>query len=102
MENGITYKNAGYADLHNHLFFYLETSMKNWFKGHNSWYAMILDPVTNKLSTERPKFRIKPIFKWFDIWVGVFVDQKSRVLYIFPLPMLGFKIGYQYSKNVNE
>lgn len=51
---------------------------------------------TNKEFYEPIKFRIKPIFRWFDLWIGLFVDQKERIIYFFPVPMIGFKIGYQY------
>jgi hypothetical protein len=27
-------------------------------------------------------------FAWYDLWVGAFWDQKSRTLYICPLPCL--------------
>ncbi len=27
-------------------------------------------------------------FAWYDIWVGVFIDTKKRIIYICPLPML--------------
>lgn len=36
--------------------------------------------------------RIKPIFRWFDLWIGVFIDTKKRIIYFFPVPMLGFMI----------
>lgn len=29
---------------------------------------------------------IKPIFAWYDIWIGTFWDQAKRRLYIFPVP----------------
>lgn len=34
---------------------------------------------------------MKIIFKWFDFWIGVFIDTKTEVVYIFPVPMLGVK-----------
>jgi hypothetical protein len=29
---------------------------------------------------------------WYDFWIGLFYDQKKRVLYVCPLPCLVFKI----------
>lgn len=37
--------------------------------------------------------KIEPIFRWFDIWVGLFIDTKKQTLYIFPVPMLGVKVA---------
>lgn len=37
---------------------------------------------------------IKPIFAWYDIWVGAFWDAAKRRLYIFPVPMLGVVIQF--------
>jgi hypothetical protein len=36
--------------------------------------------------------RIKPLFAWYDLWVGAYWDRKRRVLYLFPLPMIGVSI----------
>ena len=33
--------------------------------------------------------RIRPIFAWFDFWVGLFWDQKKQWLYILPIPCFG-------------
>jgi len=36
--------------------------------------------------------KIRPIIKWYDIWVGIFIDTKKKIIYIFPVPMIGIKI----------
>jgi hypothetical protein len=38
--------------------------------------------------------RIKPIFAWYDLWIGVFIDTKKKAVYIFPLPTLGVVISW--------
>jgi hypothetical protein len=37
---------------------------------------------------------IKPFFRWYDLWIGVFIDTKNRTVYICPLPMFGVKIVF--------
>lgn len=38
---------------------------------------------------------IKPIFAWYDFWVGLFWDSKKRKLYVFPIPMVGIVIDFK-------
>lgn len=37
--------------------------------------------------------KAKLIFRWYDLWIGIFIDRKKGILYFFPLPMLGFMIS---------
>ena len=36
--------------------------------------------------------KIRPVFAWFDIWVGVFIDTPKRRIYVFPVPCFGFVV----------
>lgn len=38
--------------------------------------------------------KIKPLFAWYDLWVGVFWDQHKRKLYVLPLPCIGIVIEF--------
>lgn len=37
---------------------------------------------------------IKPIFAWYDLWVGAFWDGSKRRLYILPVPCLGIIVQF--------
>lgn len=37
--------------------------------------------------------KVELMFAWYDIWVGIFIDQKKKCAYIFPIPCIGFKIS---------
>lgn len=41
-------------------------------------------------------FSVKIIFAWYDIWIGVFVDRKQKLIYFFPVPMIGVRFKYGY------
>jgi hypothetical protein len=31
-------------------------------------------------------------FRWYDLWIGVYVDVPNKTLYVIPIPMFGVKI----------
>ena len=37
---------------------------------------------------------VKPMFAWYDFWVGAFYDKPRRRLYIFPIPCFGLRIEF--------
>lgn len=37
---------------------------------------------------------VRPIFAWYDLWVGAFWDAPKRRLYVFPVPMFGIVIQF--------
>lgn len=36
--------------------------------------------------------KIRPIFAWYDFWVGIYIDRSNRRLYLFPVPMFGIVV----------
>lgn len=44
------------------------------------------------------KIHIKPMFAWYDLWRGVFIDTKKHCIYVFPIPMFGIKISWKAGK----
>jgi hypothetical protein len=38
--------------------------------------------------------KVRPIFAWYDLWVGLFVDKAKRRLYVFPVPCFGVVIDW--------
>ena len=46
-----------------------------------------------KLGTKR-QWRIMPMFAWYDLWIGVYVDRPRRRAYVLPLPCLGFRVEW--------
>ena len=37
---------------------------------------------------------VKPVFAWYDLWVGVFIDRKARRAYVLPIPCVGFVVSW--------
>lgn len=36
--------------------------------------------------------KIEPFFRWYDLWIGVYIDIPNKTLYVCPVPMFGIKI----------
>jgi hypothetical protein len=39
--------------------------------------------------------KIRPLFAWYDLWIGAYWDRKARRLYVLPLPCIGFTIDFE-------
>lgn len=39
-----------------------------------------------------PVLRISLFFRWYDLWVGAYIDTERQTVYICPVPMFGVKI----------
>jgi hypothetical protein len=38
---------------------------------------------------------INPFFRWYDLWVGIYIDTKGKAVYVCPLPMVGVKVAWR-------
>jgi hypothetical protein len=38
--------------------------------------------------------RVRVLWAWYDLWIGVFVDLKRRRVYVFPIPTLGIVVSW--------
>lgn len=47
-----------------------------------------------RLALRMAKMKIRPLFAWYDLWMGAYWDRKSRKLYILPLPCIGIVIEW--------
>lgn len=53
--------------------------------------------AVNLLSDSR-YFRVKPYYRWFDMWVGLYWDAKHRHLYIGYFPALGVRLAFPFRR----
>ena len=37
---------------------------------------------------------IRPVFAWYDLWVGAYWDRTNRKLFVMVLPTLGFVVDF--------
>lgn len=38
--------------------------------------------------------KFKFLFRWYDLWIGCFINTDNHKIYVFPFPMIGLKIDY--------
>ena len=65
--------------------------IRDWFRT-NQIATAEWDERARRLRITACRLRVEPMFAWYDIWVGVFVDVERKRVYVFPVPMFGFKI----------
>jgi hypothetical protein len=41
---------------------------------------------------------VRPIFAWYDLWIGVYVDRARRRVYVLPLPCIGLCIEWRETR----
>jgi len=41
--------------------------------------------------------KIRPLFAWYDLWVGVFIDTARRRIYVLPIPCIGIVIDFEFN-----
>jgi hypothetical protein len=44
--------------------------------------------------------RVRPLFAWYDVWIGLFYDREKRRLFILPVPCLGIVVEFGRRQNV--
>lgn len=50
----------------------------------------------------RIRYRFRPLFAWYDLWIGVFIDTKRRAVYVLPLPCVGFVISWDVAHSISQ
>lgn len=44
---------------------------------------------------EKPRWRVERYFRWYDLWVGVYIDPNSPTVYLTYFPTLGLKFYFE-------
>lgn len=63
--------------------------LTEWFRGHDVISIIEVDHKAGKINFRDPRWQLKLIVAWYDLWVGVFIDREKRKVYFFPIPCVG-------------
>lgn len=44
----------------------------------------------------------RPIFAWYDLWIGAYFDRVNRRLYIFPVPCFGIVVWRERRRSIHQ
>jgi hypothetical protein len=67
---------------------------------NNELNDMVLNNYNQALQDS--KIIIRPFFRWYDLWIGIFIDTKNDATYIIPFPMFGIKIQRKFKNPFDE
>ena len=59
--------------------------LEGWSRNRIPW-------VTDKDAKKKMTWRLSAFFRWYDLWVGAYIDVKNSALYICPIPTICLKI----------
>ena len=45
--------------------------------------------------TQAPVISISLFFRWYDLWIGAYIDTERSTIYICPVPMFGVKVHWR-------
>jgi hypothetical protein len=46
--------------------------------------------------------KIAFIFAWYDMWFGLFVDYKKDIIYVFPIPTIGYRVELEEKNKITS
>ncbi len=38
--------------------------------------------------------KVSFFFRWYDLWIGAYIDREANTVYICPFPMIGVKVRW--------
>lgn len=44
--------------------------------------------------------KITKFFRWYDLWMGAYIDRVKKTLYVCVLPTIGFKVDFRTDEEI--